>query len=42
MLVKVIIMFKVIRVKIVVFIVMRVKANIPVSTVSLGRLLIRS
>jgi hypothetical protein len=40
--IKVIVVFTVIRVKIIMFIVIRVKANIPVSTISLEKLLIRS
>ena len=40
--IRVVVMFTVIRVKIVVFIVICVKANIPVSTINLGKLLIRS
>ena len=40
--IRVIVVFTVIRVKIIMFIVMRIKANIPVSTISLRKLLIRS
>ena len=40
--IRVVVMFIVIRIKIIMFIVIYVKANISISTINLGKLLIRS